>query len=126
MPKVLGSPLSQLQSGKRNLLVQALHRKGASNRVQLARALSISNSRVCELVEQMVSERLLLEEQVDGDRRGRRGVSLRLNPDHGVLVGFDMEAKRLRMVATNFAGAIVWQNRRPLSPKTGRDSVIDE
>ena len=37
-----------------------------------------------------------------------------------------MEAKRLRMVATNFAGDVIWQNRRPLSPQNDRDQVIDE
>jgi predicted NBD/HSP70 family sugar kinase len=88
--------------------------------------LNISNSRVCDLVDRMVGEGLLLEEQVDGDRRGRRGVSVRLNPDYGQLIGFDMEAKRLRMVATNFAGDVIWQNRNRLSPPRDRDAVIDE
>ena len=103
-----------------------VHRRGVASRVNLAHALNISNSRVCDLVEQMVSEGLLLEEQVLGDRRGRRGVAVRLNPDYGQLVGFDMEAKRLRMVATNFAGEVIWQNRRPLSLPQNRDAVIDE
>src|SRR4051812_35575458 len=114
------------KGAKRNMLLQALHRRGSASRVALARALNISNSRVCDLIEQMVSEGLLLEEQVDGDRRGRRGVAVRLNPDYGQLVGFDMEAKRLRMVATNFAGEVIWQNRRPLSVHQNRNAVVDE
>src|SRR6476646_10473078 len=89
---------SRSEAAKRNALVQALHRRGVASRVSLAHALGISNSRVCDLVEQMVSEGLLLEEAVQGDRRGRRGVAVRLNPDYGQIVGFDMEAKRLRMV----------------------------
>jgi predicted NBD/HSP70 family sugar kinase len=117
---------SRSEGAKRNMLLQALHRRGTGSRVGLARALNISNSRVCDLIEQMVSEGLLLEEQVEGDRRGRRGVNVRLNPDHGQVIGFDMEAKRLRMVATNFAGEVIWQNRQPLTPPTSRDSLIDE
>ena len=105
MPKSQRLAFSRSEGAKRNALVQALHRRGAASRVSLAHALNISNSRVCDLVEQMVSEGLLLEEQVQGDRRGRRGVAVRLNPDYGQLVGFDMEAKRLRMVATN---CIIW------------------
>ncbi len=126
MPEPKQSEFSRSKGAKRNMLLQALHRRGSASRVSLARALSISNSRVCDLIEQMVADGLLLEEQVDGDRRGRRGVSVRLNPDYGQLVGFDMEAKRLRMVATNFAGEVIWQNRRPLSPQKDRDAVIDE
>jgi predicted NBD/HSP70 family sugar kinase len=126
MIQVADAGRSRSEGAKRNMLVQALHRRGVASRVKLARALGISNSRVCDLVDQMLAERLLLEEQVAGDRRGRRGVEVRLNPDYGQLIGFDMEAKRLRMVATNFAGEVIWQTRQPLSPPTSRDSLIDE
>lgn len=126
MPNSKPTAFSRSEGAKRNALVQALHRRGVASRVNLAHALNISNSRVCDLVEQMVSEGLLLEEPVQGDRRGRRGVAVRINPDYGQLVGFDMEAKRLRMVATNFAGEVIWQNRRPLSLPQNRDAVIDE
>src|SRR5436190_23056535 len=101
MPQLQGQTISRSQAAKRNRLLQALHRLGSASRMKLANALEISNSRVCDLVEQMVGEGLLLEERVEGDRRGRRGVSIRLNPGYGQLIGFDMEAKRLRMVATN-------------------------
>ena len=126
MPESKRIAFSRSEGAKRNALVQALHRRGVASRVSLAHALNISNSRVCDLVEQMVSEGLLLEEQVQGDRRGRRGVAVRLNPDYGQLIGFDMEAKRLRMVATNFAGEVIWQNRHPLSVGQNRDAIIDE
>src|SRR3954466_13367909 len=108
------SPSSKSERNKRNTLLQALHRRGVASRLQLARTLHISNSRVCDLVDEMVSEKLLIEEEVGGDRRGGRGVSGRINPDFGQLIGFDMEAKRLRMVATDFAGRVIWQHRQPL------------
>jgi N-acetylglucosamine repressor len=126
MRKPKGPAFSRSEGAKRNMLLQALHRRGTASRVALARTLNISNSRVCDLIEEMVGEGLLLEEQVEGDRRGRRGVSVRLNPDYGQVIGFDMEAKRLRMVATNFAGEVIWQNRHPLSPPQSREAVIDE
>ena len=126
MRKSEGPSFSKSEGAKRNMLLQALHRRGSASRVVLARALNISNSRVCDLVEQMLAEGLLLEEQVEGDRRGRRGVSVRLNPDYGQLVGFDMEAKRLRMVATDFAGQVIWQSRHPVEMPQSRDAVIDE
>src|SRR5438128_2467373 len=126
MHKVADPRLSRSKGAKRNMLVQALHRRGVASRVTLARALGISNSRVCDLVDQMLGDGLLLEEAVAGDRRARRGVEVLLNPDYGQLIGFDMEAKRLRMVATNFAGDVIWQNRQPLSPPTSRDALIDE
>ena len=70
----------------------------------LAKELRISNSRVCDLVEHMVEQGLLREDAAAAhrQRRGRRGVSVGLNPGFGHLLGFDMEAKRLRLVVTNF------------------------
>jgi predicted NBD/HSP70 family sugar kinase len=122
-----GKPrFSKSEGAKRNILLQSLHRRGSGSRVTLARALNISNSRVCDLIEQMVADGLLLEDQVSGDRRGRRGVSVSLNPSYGQFIGFDMEAKRLRMVVTDFTGQVIWQNRHPLSPPKNRDALITE
>ena len=111
---------------KRHSLLQALHRRGTSSRLQLARELQISNSRVCNLIDGMVGEGLLREEQVGEQRRGRRGVGVRLNPRFGHLLGFDMEAKRLRLVVTDFAGQIVWQTRKSLRPARSRQIFIDQ
>jgi predicted NBD/HSP70 family sugar kinase len=111
---------------KRHSLLQALHRRGTSSRLQLARELRISNSRVCNLIDGMVGEGLIREEQVGEQRRGRRGVGVRLNPRFGHLLGFDMEAKRLRLVVTDFAGQIVWQTRKTLRPPRNRQMFIDQ
>lgn len=92
----------------------------------MARELDISNSRVCDLIEEMIAEGLLLEEMVGNDRRGRRGVVVRLNPAYGQLIGFDMEAKRFRMVVTDFAGKILWQHRQALKPPRSRQKLIEE
>ncbi|HEX8520945.1 MAG TPA: ROK family protein [Tepidisphaeraceae bacterium] len=117
---------SKSENDKRNILIQTLHRKGRGSRLRLARELQISNSRVCDLVDGMLLEGLLVEQEVGGDRRGRRGVSVGLNPNYGQLVGFDMEAKRLRLVVTDFAGQILWQVRKPFTPPKDRRAVVDE
>lgn len=117
---------SKSESNKRNALLQAMHRAGAASRLQLAKALQISNSRVCDLIDEMVGEGLLDEQQVIGDRRGRRGVAVRLNPAYGHILGLDMEAKRLRLVVTDFAGQTVWQTRRALKPAMDRAALEQE
>src|SRR5688500_9240860 len=120
------SDQSGSERAKRHRLLHALHRRGTASRLHLARELRISNSRVCDLIERMVDQGLLLEEAPNGERRGRRGVSVGLNPRFGHLLGFDMEAKRLRLVVTNFAGEIVWQGRKSLGPPKDRQGLIDE
>ena len=117
---------SAAEQFKRHSLLQALHRRGVGSRLQLARELRISNSRVCNLVDRMVAEGLLREELTGDQRRGRGGVRVQLNPRFGHLLGFDMEAKRLRLVVTNFAGEIVWQTRKNLRPPRNRAAFIDQ
>jgi predicted NBD/HSP70 family sugar kinase len=116
---------SKSLSNKRNTLLQALHRKGSASRLQLARELRISNSHVCELIDQMLAEKLLHEKEMQ-ERRGRRGVDVRIAPSYGHLLGFDMEAKRLRLVVTDFSGAVVWQSRRSLRAVRDRKALTDE
>lgn len=120
------SSASRSENYKRNMLLQTLHRKGSDSRLHLAKELDISNSRVCDLIEEMVEEGLLLEEAFAGDRRGRKGISIRLNPDYGQLIGFDMEAKRLRAVVTNFAGEILWQEKQALKPPKSRQKLVED
>jgi predicted NBD/HSP70 family sugar kinase len=116
------------ERAKRHRLLHALHRRGTASRLHLAKELRISNSRVCDLVERMVEQGLLREDAAAAhrQRRGRRGVSVGLNPSFGHLLGFDMEAKRLRLVVTNFAGDVVWQQRKPLRRIRNRQALIDD
>ena len=118
---VHAADISPAEHDKRNRLLRAIHHRGRATRLQLARELHISNSRVCELVDRMLGAGLLREPQEVADRRGRRGVELVLDGGYGHLVGFDVEAKRLRLLVLDFAGGVVWQGRRPLPPSPGDD-----
>ena len=116
------------ERAKRHRLLHALHRRGTASRLHLAKELRISNSRVCDLIEHMVEQGLLREDIAtpNRQRRGRRGVSVGLNPSFGHLLGFDMEAKRLRLAVSNFSGEIVWERRKALRPPKDRDALIGE
>ena len=119
------SPLTS-EHAKRHRLLQQLHRRGEASRLRLARELRISNSRVCDLVDKMVDEGLLDEDSAAGERRGRRGVTIRLNSRYGHLVGLDMEAKRLRLVLTDFTGHVVWESRRAIRPPKDQAAFLDQ
>lgn len=122
------SEQSGSEQAKRHRLLHALHRRGTASRLHLAKELRISNSRVCDLIERMVDQGLLREDlaAANRQRRGRRGVSVGLNPHFGHLLGFDMEAKRLRLVVTSFSGEVVWERRKALRPPKDRDALIAE
>jgi N-acetylglucosamine repressor len=106
-------------------LLRQIRRQGQATRLDCSRTLHISNSRVCGLIQQMLDQKLLVEEGNGAERRGRKGSPVRLNPEYGHLIGFDMEAKRLRMVATDFAGQTVWETHQKLTPPGTRQKLTD-
>lgn len=116
---------SENENLKCHRLLAQIRRQGQASRLELARALGISNSRVCDLVQEMLDRRLLIEQRNGAERRGRKGSPVRLNAAYGHLVGFDMEAKRLRLVATDFAGEKVWEMHQRLAPPSDRRKLID-
>jgi N-acetylglucosamine repressor len=120
------NPLRTTELRKRNSVLHAIHRRSTESRLQLAKALGISNSRVCNLVDEMVTEGLLVEESAVAQRRGRRGVGVRLNSSYGHLLGFDMEARRLRAVVTDFSGQVVWQRRHDLHKPRNGDILLQQ
>ena len=118
--------ISDNENYKLNRLLHQIRRQGQAERLELARSSHISNSRVCDLIQLMIGQDLLIEELTGTERRGRRGVPVMLNPSYGHLVGFDMEAKRLRLLVVDFAGNTVWQTQQKLVPPKNRRVLIDD
>lgn len=118
--------MSNGETTKRNLILQYLRRYSESNRKALSKALNISNSRVCGLVKEMLEEGLLEEDHRGGERRGRNPVPLRLNPRWGDFLGFDMEAKCIRLVVTDFSGQVVWKRREEIQSDTPRQFLMEK
>ena len=110
---------------KQNRIIDHVRRTGLSNRRALASSLRISNSRVCEFVDRMIDDELLLEDRPRPERRGRAGVALRINGSHGHAAGFDIEARRMRLVVLDFAGRTAWQCDEPLETPLNRPALVE-
>ena len=110
---------------RRNALLRHIRRVGVVGRLELGRQANVSRSRVCEVVQEMLTEGLLLEELDGQERRGRRPVPIRLDPDRGRIIGFDFEAKRMRLVVVDFAGNVLVRSQQKLRPPRNRQAFID-
>ena len=110
---------------KKNLVLHRIRQAGSLGRLEIARQLGISNSRVCDLTQEMLAENLLIEDHTGVDRRGRRGIPIQVNAKHGHILGFDMEANRLRLVLVDFSGRIVWQQQEKLAAPKDRSELIE-
>lgn len=108
---------------KKNRLLSLVRRRAPVGRLALARLVPWSTSSVCDLVQEMIDENLLLEELNGAERRGRLPVPLRVNPNVGRFIGFDLEAMRMRLVCVDFAGQVCWRIQENLRPNTKEGPV---
>src|SRR5699024_9130483 len=114
------------QQAKRHSILQLLRRSGAASRFSLSKSLGISNARICTLVEGMLEEGLVNEEITGKDRRGRNGAPVSLNSEFGQLLGFDMEAKRMRLVVEDFAGQTLEEFRQQVDATGNRQEATSQ
>lgn len=117
--------ISDNEALKRHQLLHRIRRAEQITRLELSQHLAISNSRVCDLVRKMLDDGQLLEPNTRTDRRGRGGVPVRINPQFGHLVGFDMDARRMRLAVVDFAGDLVWHTYEKFAPPHNREGVIE-
>ena len=118
--------VSKKMEMRRNLLLQEIFRNKSIGRRELGRNLRMSKSRLCEVVQEMIDEELILESLVGTERRGRRPIPLSTNPDYGCFVGLDFEAKRMRVVVVNFSGEVLFKQQQPLKPIKDRKKLTDQ
>jgi predicted NBD/HSP70 family sugar kinase len=109
---------------RRNMLLHQIRRAGPIGRIELCRQLHMSKSRVCEVVQEMLDEHLIVEELKGNERRGRQPVLVRANPDCGQMVGLDFEAKRMRLVVVDFAGNVLDRRQERLRPMKDRQTFV--
>ena len=110
---------------KRHRILGRIRQEGQIGRLELARRLRMSNSRLCEIIENLLAEGYLLENLSGQTRRGRTPVPIRLNPDYGQIIGFDFEARHMRMIAADFAGQEIWRSEARLARPARRQQLID-
>lgn len=109
---------------KKNSILAVAFREGHASRLALARALNLNASMIGSYVEELLRDGLLLEDHAGGTRRGRRPVTLRLNPDHGAFVGVDFDASRARAVLTDFTGRILASGNADLPARPDAGKVL--
>lgn len=109
---------------RKHMLLQHIYRNGSIGRLELGRDLQMSKSRLCEVVQDMIDEGLVVETLDGQERRGRRPVPLSVNPDYGCFVGLDFEAKRMRVVVTDFSGRSLFKKHQALRPMKERKTLI--
>ena len=111
---------------KKNRILNEIFRSDSCSRFDLARRLNINATMVGNYVDDFLAEGLLIEDEPVASGPGRVPVPLRLNANHGCLIGLEFEALRARAVLCDFAGEIIQEKHISFGSGTNRESVLTQ
>lgn len=92
----------------RNLVLNLLRRQQPISRADLARISGLQRSTVSLIVEELITDRLVLEGSVGRLPRGRRPTFLQLNPQRAILA-LDIHPEQITLAVSDLAGKILAQ-----------------
>jgi predicted NBD/HSP70 family sugar kinase len=115
-----------LRRDNRSVLLWSLYFDQPRSRQDLSRATGLSPASVSNVVRDLIDEGIVIEAgSVDSDG-GRPRVLLRVDPDHGYVVGVDVGETRIRVELFDLAMVERAKADYPLDPRQhGVDEVVD-
>jgi predicted NBD/HSP70 family sugar kinase len=103
--------LESLRERNRLRVIDALRRRGAVSRADIARQTGLSRSTVSSLVSDLQSSGLVIEREVDhaprGAQGGRPGVLLALDRSAGALLGIDFGHRHLQVAVADLSYSVL-------------------
>jgi predicted NBD/HSP70 family sugar kinase len=115
-----------LRRDNRSVLLRSLYFDQPCSRQDLSEATGLSSASVSNVIRELIHEGIVIEAgSVDSDG-GRPRVLLRINPDHGYVVGIDVGETRIRCELFDLNMNVRANADQPLEPREhGVDVVVD-
>lgn len=104
---------------KRAVLELIRFTPGGISRAELARQIDLTRSTVSGIVADLLAAGLVLEAESGPATGGRRPILLEMNPHRGYVVGVDMGATHLSVVAADFLSHVVREVEAPFDVRQG-------
>lgn len=103
-------------------VLDVVFRLGSASRASIARELDLTRSTAGNIVANLATEGLIIEDSAGDDKSagtGRPGTLVRLNPTHALFLGAEIAVGRISVVALDFSGNIVSERHFPLQALPG-------
>lgn len=93
------------------LVLNTIYKERPISRAELAKLTGLNKSTVSALVDELLSEGLILEIGIGESQGGRKPINLSINKEVGSVIGIDLGVNYILSILTNFAGDIIWEKR---------------
>ena len=106
------------------IILDEVRRHGPVSRTTLAQELGLTSPAVTNIVAGLMQDGLLLESGRTDSAVGRKRVLLDINPSIRYLLGMVLTTEEVSVVLTDFSARIVRQEKRRISPLSGKDTIL--
>jgi len=93
------------------IVLNTIYKKRPISRAEIAKVTGLNKSTVSALVDELLTEELVLEMGTGESQGGRKPVNLSINKEVGNIIGIDLGVNYILSIMTNFAGEIIWEKR---------------
>jgi glucokinase-like ROK family protein len=93
------------------LVLNTIYKEKPISRAGIAKFTGLNKSTVSALVDELLSEGLILEIGIGESQGGRKPINLSINKEVGSVIGIDLGVNYILSILTNFAGDIIWEKR---------------
>lgn len=93
------------------LVLNTIYKEKPISRAEIAKLTGLNKSTVSALVDELLSEGLILEIGIGESQGGRKPINLSINKEIGSVIGIDLGVNYISSILTNFAGHILWEKR---------------
>lgn len=95
------------------------------SRAELAEMLDVSRTTVSAIVNDLLTDGLVVERGAGASRGGRRPIVLEINPDAGRVVGVDIGASHLTVLVADLNGRVLAAAEEPLTIEAGPEPCLE-
>ena len=108
----------------KSIVMNTLRLHAPISRARVANLTGLNRGTVSNIVNALIDEGLVSENESEDGKVGRPGISLRLRPDGGAVVGIEIDVDLITIVLTNFAAETLWESNVEINPSDSQTSII--
>jgi glucokinase-like ROK family protein len=110
----------------KSIVMNTLRLHAPISRARVATLTGLNRGTVSNIVNVLIDDGLVSENEQEESKVGRPGISLRLKPDGGAVVGLEIGVDFVTIVLTNFVAETLWETKIEISPSQSQTGIISQ
>ncbi|MDI3482017.1 MAG: hypothetical protein PWQ97_1672 [Tepidanaerobacteraceae bacterium] len=109
----------------KSIVLNFIRKKGQISRADIAKKTGLNRSTVSALVDELISDGLIVEKGIGTSKGGRKPVILAINKEAGNIIGVDLGVNYILVVLVNLLGEIIRERRVNISAQNSVEKNIE-